>query len=208
MNKNTKKKKAKKSLITRKGVMLVAILAVMILVINIITASYSWFSPATDNTHYGLNYAASASGRSENFDTLKTVQGTKSSVYTPSVVYKNQIQYGTTQPSSFNLTAGTTYYFKTEIKNLDENYGSDVSLYIKNMPAGTVAVTYPSNTVRTFTGGTQSDYVLIRNAYVKKKVETDVNGPGLLEVEWFITPSANYSNFNLSGNNALYLMFN
>ena len=44
--KNTKKAKAKAA-ITRKGIILISLLAVMILIVSIVTFSYSWFEPQT-----------------------------------------------------------------------------------------------------------------------------------------------------------------
>ena len=67
-----------------------------------------------------------------------------------------------------------------------------------------LAVTFPSNTVRSTGSSAATDFYIIRNAYVKKNVATDADGPGLLEVEWFVKSTSNTSlNFT-----KLYLMYN
>ena len=84
-------------------------------------------------------------------------------------------------------------------------FASNVSLFFENMPANTtMAVTFPSNTVRSTGSSAVTDFYVIRNAYVKKYLSTDADGPGLLEVEWFVKSTANTSlNFT-----KMFLMYN
>lgn len=189
---------AKRKLITRKGVMLVIILAVMILVVNIITASYSWFQPIAE-THNGMGYQSNTNLRSENC-TFVTYSGTKQS--------DDSIAYNESTPitsNSYTINANTVYYFKTNIVNGDTKFPSNVSLFFESMPADTtLAVTFPANTVRSTGSASESDFYVIRNAYVKVNVSTDAEGPGLLEVEWFVKSTTNTSlDFT-----KLYLMYN
>ncbi len=187
--KNRSKKQRSVILQSRKGIILLAIIAMMVLVINLITASYSWFTPQSE-TDKSVGYSYQGQLRSQNC-TMSTVLGTKTNEQ-GNGLYKDQINYDPNLSTNaipadneINVGAGNTQYFKTEIVNHDEVNATDVGLFIKVMPACTIAVTYPSNSVRTVSSST-NDYYLIRNAYIKKYVATDVNGPGLLEVEWFV----------------------
>lgn len=209
-NKSKNSKQKKKFELSRRGVIFVALIAVAVLVINLITASYSWFTPTTD-TKAGLDYSSAdpIKTRSEDCETPLTYVGTKATAAVAEgngySKFKNQIDYAVNASGSVTLTAGVTTYLKTEVINTNTNYGSDISLYIKDLPVCTIAVTYPSNSVRQITSTDEGkDYYIIRNAYVKKYVSTDVNGPGLLEVEWFITPSTG-GTLNL---NNIYVMYN
>ena len=193
MSKKTESKIKNRTIsISRRGVLIIALVVALVLALNIITVSYSWFAPET-TPNKSLSYLDTAiKTRAEDCNAPLTYPGTKAGAAVGSdgrySTYKNQIDYSTNSINSLPVQAGTTYYFKTEIVNTNEDYGSDISLYIKNIPACTIAVTYPSNSVRTITEA-KDDYYIIRNAYIKNYVSTDVNGPGLLSVEWFITPT-------------------
>lgn len=196
--KRDNKKKEKRLLVTRKGIALVIILALMILIVNIVTASYSWFMPLAEN-HNGMGYQSDTNLRSENCSFV-TYAGTKQS--------NDSIDYNETVPitsSSYSINANTPYYFKTKIVNADTKFSSNVSLFFESMPADTtLAVTFPSNTVRATGSSPETDFYVIRNAYVKVYVSTDADGPGLLEVEWFVKSTANTSlDFT-----KMYLMYN
>jgi len=204
----------KKSL-TRRGVILISILAALILTINIITASYSWFTPKTVNGA-GMQYVEEAYVRSEQCS-FSTYEGTKRSVYQTGH-YIDQIDYGNSAVTSVSVAAGETRYFRTSIINADTKYASDVSLYFASFgQAGcnlTVAVTFPSNTVRTVSKA-ETDYYLIRNAFVKVHDANDVDGPGLLQVDWFVKNNGSSAVTiklgpeSAGGENAnMYLMYN
>lgn len=206
MNNKDKKQKIK-ALMTRRGVVMIALIALVVILISAITASYSWFTPQQQKGD-SMSYAFDGKARSENCS-FSTFRGTKldgsDANHTPaSGEYYNQIRYNATASTgSVSITAGSTYYFKTEVINADPNNASDISLFIKSMPAGTLSVTYPGNSVRTF-ASVQTDCYIVRDAYVKKNVATDVNGPGKLVIEWFIIPKTSTS-INL---NNLYLVYN
>ena len=203
MNKKTKKKDGNLFGV-RRGVVLIALLAVLVMVINLISASYSWFTPQSD-TKQGMKYSFDGKIRSENC-TMSTYTGIKvTESNRESGEYVDQLRYYT-EPASgtMSISAGQTKYFKTEILNADTKNASDISLYIPSITGKfTLAVTYPGNTVRKFSSN-QTDLYIVRDAYVKQKDEADVNGPGVLEIEWFITAQTATS-FNVSD---LYLLYN
>lgn len=194
-DKNAKRKMNKQSVYTHRGIVLIAILALMILIVNIITASFSWFTPKSV-TNVGMKYESKTNNRSERCD-FSTYQGTIVETYSTGN-YIGQINYDTSV-THVTITPGEIKYFRTSIINADPNYPSDVSLYFSSLghthdqsnPSDdattklTVAVTFPSNTVRIETGE-KTDYCLVRNAYVKAHDETDVDGPGLLQIDWFV----------------------
>ena len=74
MKQMPKKKKTRRQLSTRFGIVLIALLAVTVLVVNLIVFSYSWFTP-TPATGEGLALDTSSSIRSERC-TFETYQGT------------------------------------------------------------------------------------------------------------------------------------
>ena len=203
MRKNQKKVNNAKNALTRRGITLIVVLAVLILLVNVITASFSWFIP-NSQTANNVEYSASDVIRSEDckFATFAGVLQTEGSG-------SSQVVTGITYPSvasSTTLSAGQTAYFRTEIINENENFASNVSLFISEITASgnvKICVTYPSNTVRTITSNV-TDYSIIRNANVKQYDEQDVNGPGLLEVEWFVECVSGSCTVNP---NNLYLMY-
>lgn len=201
--KKAEKKKAK-LFTTRRGVVLIALMAAIILVINLITASYSWFTPQSD-TKQGMKYGFEGKIRSENC-TMSTFSGTKVTASNRGEgEYVDQIRYDTSAASGTKtVAANQTMYFKTEIINNDTNNASDISLFLSSISGKfTIAVTYPGNTVRKYTSD-QTDLSIVRDAFVKRKDVADVNGPGKLEIEWFITAQTQ-TTFSI-GN--LYLLYN
>ncbi|MBQ9514963.1 MAG: hypothetical protein IJR57_02525 [Ruminococcus sp.] len=177
------------------GILLIMSLAVIILVLNILSFSYSWFTP-TAETKNGLAFDDSFNLRSENctFKTYKGVVVTADNRAEHSGYYIDQIDYEDTALEDkyeneqwITIPAnGGRVYFRTEIQNQDTKYPSVVSLYHHNMPANlSIAVTYPSNTFYT-TDAAYPDCFILRNAYVKVKDDNDADGPGILPVEWFL----------------------
>lgn len=200
---------------TRRGVILISVLAVLILMVNVITASYSWFTPKSVNGA-GMQYVETAYNRSEKCS-FSTYNGTK--LTTPRAGhYADQLEYSASAITSASIPAGETRYFRTSIINADTKYASDVSLYFASLGEEncnlTIAVTYPSNTVRKVSSA-EPDYCLVRNAFVKVHDENDVDGPGLLQIDWFVT---NHGSSNITiklgpesagGSDAnMYLMYN
>lgn len=224
-DKKRKEKKKIQSLYTRRGIILIVILAVMILLVNVITASFSWFAPKDPVTNVGMKYERITNNRSERCD-FSTYQGTIVESYSTGN-YIGQINYDT-QVTHVTIGPGDTEYFRTSIINSDPLYPSDISLYFASLghthdqsnPSDaattnlTVAVSFPSNTVR-IESGEKTDYCLARNAYVKPHDTTDVDGPGLLQIDWFIKNNGSESvTINLDeerngGDYAnMYLMYN
>ena len=171
---------------TRRGVILISVLAVVILIVNIVTASFSWFAP-NSVSGAGMEYKKTTYNRSEQC-TFSTVIGSKLSKPQEGM-YIDQLVY-TIEVNNWEVEAGQTAYFRTLIVNADENYPSDVSLYFAKFGESgsnlTIAETSPSNTVRTVSGE-QDDFCLTRNAFVKRHDDNDMDGPGLLQVDWFVT---------------------
>ena len=192
-------------LANRRGVVLISVLAVLILIINLITASYSWFTPKSVSGS-GMQYVEAARTRSEECS-FKTYLGSKVTSYSAGH-YIDQIDYKS-EITSKSVAAGKTEYFRTSIINSNENYASDISLYFSSFGESncnlTVAVTYPSNTVRTVES-VKTDYCLVRNAYVKMHDQNDLEGPGLLQIDWCVKNNgSSAATVDLSN---MYLMYN
>ncbi len=214
-NKSHSKAEIKKKAITRRGVILISVLAVLILIVNVITASYSWFTPKSVNGA-GMEYIDKAYNRSEQCS-FSTYEGTLRTTYSTGH-YIDQIEYGSSAVTSVSVPAGGTKYFRTSIINADTKYASDVSVYFASLGVEncnlTIAVTYPSNTVRTVSAA-ETDYYLVRNAFVKVHDANDVDGPGLLQVDWFVKNNGSSAVTiklgpeSAGGTNAnMYLMYN
>lgn len=206
--KSIAKRKARKKINTRRGVILIALLAVLILVVNLVVGSYSWFTPSAV-TGKGLYYDDSSNLRSEDcrFATYQGVLVTDLNKEDYPDYYVDQIYYNTTpiaENAEITIPALTTtqingetvtvpgrVYFRTAIENFSEKYSSVVSLYHHEMPADLyVGVTYPTNTYY-HNDEAYPDYYIIRNAYVKVRDNNDADGPGLLPVEWFVENRSN-----------------
>lgn len=214
MQASSKKKKKKKNRQTasRHGIMLIAIIAAMILVVNLVVFSYSWFKPADPVQAKGMYMDLNATIRSEKC-TFETYQGTlvtdanwvsggykAAGYYIDQVAYSNTailknevitIPVATTDSETGELIPGRVY-FRTNVQNTDTKHPSVISLYHHLFPGDLgLAVTYPSNTYfindfGTEADGSYPDCFILRNAYVKVKDAADVDGPGLLQVEWFV----------------------
>ena len=191
MNKKERKKKQQMMRLPRRGVIIVSLIAVMVLLINVITASYSWFTPQTESKS-GMSYGFSGMVRSENC-TMTTFTGEKVTAgdretgeYIGQIRYDGENGYA----NSVSLSSGTNY-FRTEIINSDTKNASDISLYASGIPVNsTLAVTFPGNTVRKMTAADSGEVYIVRDAYVKRHDDADVSGPGKLVIEWFVTTTA------------------
>lgn len=230
----SKTKEKKLLLYGRRGIVVVSVLAVLILLVNIITLSYSWFEPETvDGKGLKLNDATRLRSEDCSFETfIGEVNDTFSDGhYIDQVLFEddplqdqlvaNASQTKVTVPAKNGDTPGIVY-FRTEIQNNSELYPSVVSLYAHSMPANlTVACTSPSNTVRMVGSTSKSDYYIVRNAFIKTKDLNDADGPGLLPVEWFLQNDTNSAieiqitaTYHMSGDTkiidtpGLYLMYN
>lgn len=203
-NKNPKMK------YSRFGVMLVVFLAVLILIVNIISASYSWFSP--DSVYgSGMTFVQSDYMRSEQCS-FKLYQG---EVKSSGIDY--DVQVLSTGTASDTLVTSTTatltssadvtedlHYYRIEVQNEDTENASDISLYFTNVPAGTtIGIVKPTNSTHTYSDAT-NDVNIVRNAYVKKYLSTDVD-PGILYVEFFIRCTGSSFTFDETD---IYLLYN
>ena len=209
-----KKKKKDRRFTNRHGIMLIALLAVTILIVNLVAYSYSWFTPEAVQGN-SLSIDSTTSVRSERC-TFETYQGTlvtesnwevsstdivpgQTTTYKAQDYYIDQVAYSSSpiadnavitipaaDDSSGTLIPGRVY-FRTNIQNLDTSYPSIISLYHHMFPHDiAIAVTYPSNTYYLNGEDDYYDCFILRNAYVKVKDDNDVDGPGLLTVEWFV----------------------
>ena len=201
MKKKTVANKERNKLLAKRGIPLVLTLAVLILLVNVITASYSWFSP-TSLSGAGMKFQQSDFIRSENCS-LKLFQGTKvNGVITYSEVSTNTSVDST--PST-DPTVGLNY-FRVVVKNDDTVNASNVSILFNcTINADTtIGIMTPSNAVHTYTSDMAEKTVfLVRNAYVKKLVSTEVN-PGELYVDFFIRYTGSDS-FTLSPSDLIIL---
>lgn len=206
----TAKKKKKRQLTNRHGIMLIGLLAVTILVVNMVVFSYSWFTP-TATPGVGLSLDTTSSIRSErcvfetylgtlvtdtNWDTLQSGQ---TRTFKAQGYYIDQVAYSadkieendkviipTARTVNGEIVPGRVY-FRTNIQNTDREHPSVISLYHHEFPDTLgIGVTYPSNTYFINDFGDYPDCFIMRNAYVKKLDDADVDGPGLLQVEWFV----------------------
>ncbi|WP_405356861.1 hypothetical protein [Ruminococcus sp.] len=193
-------------LFANKGIVLITILAVLILIVNIITASFSWFVPQEGKR---MSYERSFTVRSENC-TMSTHIG-EEYVYskpdhtdypTGRIVYEENAS-----TNSVTISAGERAYFRTIVQNSsDVLYPSNISLFIADFPSTcSIGVESPSNSYRSFSEA-KTDLYIVRNAYVKTYVATDVDGPGKLYIDWFVVNNASSSkSVDLS---KLYLVYN
>lgn len=192
-NTNTKKN-AVRFFSGRNGIILIALLAAMILVVSIITMSYSWFTPEV-RKGTGMTYQADLKIRSENCSITGTYKDTGTA---------GKKNYSTAVSSTETVPAGEIRYFKTVIDNADPN-PTNVSLYATALPSGTygLGVAYPSNSYHKYSSG-GSDVYITRNAYI----EGASNGEnGEIYVEWFIKAGTSAVTVNFS-TLKLYLMYN
>ena len=219
-NKNAKKdqkknksyKKRFDAIMARKGMSLVLILAVMILVVSIVSLSFSWFRPG-ERTGIGVGYNAEIALRSENCAITTYYSNSIGAASDGKIIYYDEYPYPDSNDpeasSTVTVPAGERVYFKTVIENLDVN-GTNVSLYISQIPesapGGTIGlgVATPSNTYHTYSAQ-QTDVYIIRNAFVHGYV-ADAEEDYFTVVEWFVrNNTASDITVDLS---KLYLMYN
>ena len=166
----------------RRGVILIAVLAALILLINIVTVTYSWFTPGSASGTTLQFYQENDGIRSENCSAtyaLRTApDATVSSVTCPVA----------TDGSDANDTVDSyegLVYFKISIRNAADT-PTNISLYLnQSIPAGvTIGIVSPTNSVHTYTDGAANGDFLIRNAYVS--ASSSEIGSGEFEVEAFL----------------------
>ena len=155
MSKQNKRPKSKRresfdALMARKGMSIVLILAVLILVVSIVSLSFSWFEPEKIDGR-GAEYNAVISMRSEDCS-IKTYIGTIMPYYTESATTANnepttiridpkgKISYSEgfygdqgTMGATYTIQPGQWQYFRTDIHN-NSNIATNVSLYLSQFP--------------------------------------------------------------------------
>ena len=212
-NKQKKKKNINKrfeDIMKRKGMNIVLILAVLILVVSVVSLSFSWFSPGSQ-TGKGVGFDADIAMRSENC-TIKTYMSNSiNSASDGKIIYAENQTTGTV-----TVSAGERVYFKTDIENQDSS-GTNVSLYISEIPSTVggsdpgsssfssigLGVATPSNTYHTYTTK-QTDVYIIRNAFVHGNDGSDEEYT--TTVEWFVR---NYGSSDVVIDlDKLYIMYN
>lgn len=183
---------------TRLGLMLIALLAVMILVVSIITASYSWFLPKTQKGT-GITYQTDVHFRGEDC-TVTQFQGTKAST--------GEISYAKIDnPTTVSVTKGTVGYFMTTVTNNDTKYPTVVSVYMSQFPEAARSIGFgiaaPSNSFREFSS-VQNDFYFVRNAFI---TPNDNSEAATLSVEWFVDATKATNNVTIDLRK-MYIMFN
>ena len=224
MSKQNKRPKSKRkerfeNLMARKGMSVVLILAVLILIVSIVSLSFSWFKPFSKEGR-GASYSAQISIRSENCS-ITSYAGT---AVTSSSDGKMNIDYDaplTGNAQSVEVPANSIVYFGTKIKN-NSDYPTNVSLYISEFPskinnasppnsftAVGLGVATPTNNYHEYTtkqpaSGAMDPYI-IRNIYVSVEDSAN-NDPGSTTIEWFVkNNSGSTVTVDLS---KLYIMYN
>ena len=197
-NKIRKYSKRRNDPYKRTGVIVVVLLALLILAVNLITFSYSWFLPEIKKGS-GVQYSADLTVRSENCG----LSHTKGSVSNGAITY-NALTGEEAETKSIRVNANSIQYFRTTVTNYDVN-ATNISLYIESLPAADneygLGIATPSNTYRTFTEA-QTQVCILRNAYVKGE---QYGTKGQLAIEWFIKTSGTAVTVDLDD---LYLMYN
>lgn len=187
-------------LLPRNGLKLILLLAALILVVSIVTMSYSWFEPGV-RKRTGMEYKADVNVRSESCAITGNYVGA------PDANDNNKIKYSTAVSGAQSVSGDGIKYYRTVIANTDVN-PTNVSLYISSLPAPNadnsaygLGVASPSNSYHKYKAA-QSDIYIVRNAYIAGKSEGE---NGELYVDWFIKPNGNTVKINF---NHLYLMYN
>ena len=207
-----KKRSNKKPLVKRNGFMLVALLAVMILIVSIVTMSYSWYEPAVKKGT-GMSYSADVVVRSNHC----TITGTKAAATENAKELSaktGELVYDTDVTSEVTVPANQIWYFRTTIKNAD-SAPTNISLYLKSLPTKVggaspsasfaefgFGVAVPSNSYRKYTTA-QNDFYIVRNAYIYGADSEE--GSDVLNVDWFIKTGSASISFNPAD---LYLNYN
>lgn len=145
----------KKRFFGKKGYTITIVLAALILVVSIITLSYSWFSPMSQSGT-SMSYSANIKVRSENCEIKGTYPATSENHLPMSAKTGNlessyvsepvesvtvkliesavDLDSGVELPADTNYdTANQIYYFRTKIDNNDVQ-PTNVSLYLKSVP--------------------------------------------------------------------------
>lgn len=197
-NKKKSKDKSTKLLSGRRGIIIVALLAAMILIINVITLSYSWFEPQVKKGT-GMNYTADLAVRSDNCSITGNYLGTRG--------VNGKLIYSTTISNTQTIEAESIMYFRTVIAN-NASTPTNVSLYISTLPAPVsgnaygLGVAYPSSSYHKFSSQPDPDFYIIRNAYIAEKKNDEA---GQLKVDWFIKTGESAVTIDFT---KLYLMYN
>lgn len=205
---SAKKKSKLKGLLGKRGYTITVVLAALILVVSIITLSYSWYSPLSQ-PGTSMNYSADVKVRSENCAILDT-KGMDETKYNN----KGEWDFTTDISGSKQIPANSIYYFRTVISNNDVQ-PTNVSLYLKSFPTGNVAkvglgVASPSNSYIEYTTD-NSDTCIVRNAFIYGKNDEKYKD---LYIIWFIKTSTDPVTVNVTSkdktpaNNNLYLRYN
>lgn len=156
---------------------LIVVLALLIVVVGAISASYSWFTPGTDSGSAMKLVEETVAFRSHNCTLVTYDEGT-------TVVDSKE----------YTLTPGEIKYFTTTITNTNGENSTNVSLYATNVIAGMgIGVSRPDNNYKKYSSGA-SDKPIMRNAYISAK-DSAVVGSGYVDVVWFIK---NIGNSNIS----------
>lgn len=202
------KKRTKKGISKRNGITLIILLAVMILIVNIVTLSYSWYEPGV-KTGTGMSYVSDVQVRSEKCAIIGTFPATENAISDASLRTGNLV-YNTDDLSNAITTASVPanriYYFRTVIANNDETASSNISLYLKDFPANaSLGVAYPSNSYHSYSAAAQ-DVNIVRNAHIFGNMNDDYSK---LTIDWFVKTgdTAVTVNFNPT-NNEIYISYN
>ena len=201
---SNKKKSKKKLLSKRNGIVLIVLLAVLILIVNIVTMSYSWYEPAVKSST-GVKYLSDVQIRSEECEIIGTYAATAEN--SRSMADKTGVlAYDDTSITTATIPANQIWYFETVIANNNQTSSSNVSLYLKNIPAGAgLGVAYPSNSYHVFTEAKQ-DVCIVRNAHIFGNQDDDYSK---LKIDWFIKTDGNSVTVNFdNSNNQIYISYN
>ncbi len=164
------------------------LMTILIVVLSMLTFSFSWFAPGSE-TGVGLQFSETTSVRSENCKYTTYTGDNNNGV----ISYENVINASTevtvsSQGSGNNATPGFAY-FKTVIQNVNDNYDTNISLYLPQFNVDTettaaIGVAVPTNTYKSYKGN-NSDVAIVRNAYIAA-YSYDKDASGSISIEWFV----------------------
>ena len=191
-----------------RATVILSLFAIVLIVVNLVLVSYSWFSPASQKGT-GIKYNTSINFRSEKCE-MKQYTGTN----TNGVIEYTPITAGSFERKLSGGQNGTTYYFQTEITNTDQEYPTIVSLFFSSFPTSWkdntefsglgFGVQEPSNSYHTYNATQSPDFYLIRNAFIDKN--DGHNKEASLSVKWFVVvPAGNEVTLNLG---TMFLTYN
>ena len=210
--KSAQKSKGIKGIFSKRGYTVTVVLAALILIVSIVTLSYSWYSPLTQ-PGTSMSYSATVKVRSENCSILGTFPANSENALPMSLKTGNleasyvqtAAEYATVQLASMpqdapqgaaadSASTGQIFYFRTKIANNDTQ-PTNVSLYLKTAPSLVdgetpgasfskigIGVASPSNSYHTYTSP-QTDVCIIRNAFVRGCNDEKYQ---TLYVDWFV----------------------